>query len=145
MNVTFDASIIALILTVMNIIGASFALARIQRDKNERFAGLELKTNTMWKILVEETLSEAQRSGVLKRSSPLRVERKVAEAFGTLGSEIRDYYTKKDLSRLSDNEALLIIANRYADELLSSVCAKLNINLRTALVAALLLCKEGGN
>lgn len=142
MNFTLDAATLSLTLTLLNIVGMTLGLAKIQRDKNERFAQIELKTDTIWKIYVEEALSDAKKGGILKRSSPLRLDRGVAEAFGDLGEEIKDWYQKNGLRRITDNEVLLMIANRYSDALIRGICAQLNINLRTALVAALQLCKE---
>ncbi len=109
-----------------------------------RMGRLELKTETMWELLVKGAMLEAHRAGVVTRGnpSPLHVRPEIARYFESFRMKLVELYRDAKAKQLSDSEIVFIFATKFADELANRVCIPTGINLGMALVVALQLCKE---
>jgi hypothetical protein len=145
---TLDLSL-PVVLNVLTIIGfvvgwimMASAARRRSNENAARYAKLELKTDTMWDLLIKEAVVEARRQGVLVKQSSEKLNVDIAAQFGDLGISLREFYNKHRLFEVTENELILILAQQFANELIEKVAVPLNLNLRQVLVAAAHLVKE---
>ena len=140
MNLT--PATLSLALGVLNLLALLIGWMRLAQTAAARFARLELKTETMWNIVILDALAEATKQGMIRRKSPFSLNGQVARAFGELEPRMRSFYHEHRLEKVSDNEVILLLAREYADELLEEVCIPLGINLRMGLLAAVHMVRE---
>lgn len=147
-----DAAHVALLLVIINIIGALLNARKTYGDIEkqgraavERLAKMELMTQTMWDVLIKGAIVEARQRGAILTQSAAKLDDKIVIQFGEFGAQLRGFYATNNLQSLSDNEVMLILAREFGNELVERVCLPLGLNLATALVLAVHICKTNYN
>src|SRR2546421_668889 len=113
-TITLSSGTMALILGIVNLLALIyFAGVKLGR--------LELKTDTMWDVVVKGAMVDARRSGVLQVNPHLRVSVKVATALQPLKPKLLPLYRRALSNGRGDSEIVLLFATHFMDELIEQV------------------------
>ncbi|SRR5216684_2317839 len=137
-----DWAMLSILINILTIIGTIIGGLRILNVEAGRYARLELKTDTMWDLLIKEAVIDSRRQGSIVKRSAERLNDNVAASFGELGIKLREFYKQNHLQEVKENELILILAQNFADELIEKIAMPLNMNLRQALLAAAFFLKD---
>lgn len=133
-----ERDVLALVLALLNLGGLVYTLGW-------RIGRLQLKVDTLWDFMIQNARTDARARKVIQEESPVRLNGWVKEQFVRveLDRPLLTFYRLFGMQTCTDSEVVWLFYQKFRDPLIEKICLPLSVNLGSALIAAVQLCREG--